>query len=205
MPPPNGAGICWYWPAKIVFADPRDKPGDAADLLEHHQRFARRVQGLALPAGEDARPRQGIDDMPLVRLGDRRKAHDVPILLRQHVADQIVLVQPVHDLSRDCRRIVASDWYRHLFPTRLSPQRQAAPEFETTAQGCRLATSVGGVLTGRGADIIIIDDPLKPEEALSEAHRQVDHQPQPDPACCIAVSSTMISSKCQFIANGYGQ
>jgi hypothetical protein len=59
-------------------------------------------------------------------------------------------------LSRDCRRIVASDWYRHLFPTRLSPQRQAAPEFETTAQGCRLATSIGGVLTGRGADIIII-------------------------------------------------
>ena len=46
------------------------------------------------------------------------------------------------------------------------------PEFETTAQGCRLATSVGGVLTGRGADIIIIDDPLKPEEALSQAQRQ---------------------------------
>ena len=45
-------------------------------------------------------------------------------------------------------------------------------EFETTAQGCRLATSVGGVLTGRGADIIIIDDPLKPEEALSQTQRQ---------------------------------
>jgi hypothetical protein len=30
-----------------------------------------------------------------------------------------------------------------------------------------IATSVGGVLTGRGADFIIIDDPLKPEEALS--------------------------------------
>jgi predicted phage terminase large subunit-like protein len=45
-------------------------------------------------------------------------------------------------------------------------------EFETTAQGCRLATSVGGVLTGRGADMIIIDDPLKPEEALSQAQRQ---------------------------------
>ena len=42
------------------------------------------------------------------------------------------------------------------------------PEFETTVQGCRLATSVGGVLTGRGADLIIIDDPLKPEEALSQ-------------------------------------
>jgi len=45
-------------------------------------------------------------------------------------------------------------------------------EFETTAQGCRLATSVGGVLTGRGADMIIIDDPLKPEEALSQVQRQ---------------------------------
>ena len=46
------------------------------------------------------------------------------------------------------------------------------PEFDTTAQGCRLATSVGGVLAGRGADLIIIDDPLKPEEALSQGQRQ---------------------------------
>src|SRR6516225_143484 len=75
-------------------------------------------------------------------------------------------------LARDCRRIMTSEWYQRLFPTRLSAQRQAVPEFETTHQGCRLATSVGGVLTGRGADIIIVDDPLKPEEALSQAQRQ---------------------------------
>ncbi len=41
----------------------------------------------------------------------------------------------------------------------------------TTSKGVRLATSVGGVLTGRGADFIIIDDPLKPDEALSETQR----------------------------------
>ena len=75
-------------------------------------------------------------------------------------------------LSCDCQHNVASGWYRQLFPARLSPQRAAMPEFDTTAQGCRLATSVGGVLTGRGADLIIIDDPLKPEEALSQAQRQ---------------------------------
>jgi len=75
-------------------------------------------------------------------------------------------------LSRDCRQIVTTNWYRQLFATRLSPQRQAMSEFETTAQGCRLATSVGGVLTGRGADMIIIDDPLKPEDALSQTQRQ---------------------------------
>ena len=89
---------------------------------------------------------------------------------------QILCVSYAQDLadklSRDCRQIVASAWYRQLFATRLSAQRQAMAEFETTAQGCRLATSVGGVLTGRGADIIIIDDPLKPEEALSQAQRQ---------------------------------
>jgi len=41
-------------------------------------------------------------------------------------------------------------------------------EFITTRQGYRLATSTGGVLTGRGAGSILIDDPLKPEEALSK-------------------------------------
>jgi hypothetical protein len=50
------------------------------------------------------------------------------------------------------------------------------PEFETTAQGSRVATSVGGVLTGRGADIIVIDDPLKPEEALSQTQRQAANE-----------------------------
>jgi len=75
-------------------------------------------------------------------------------------------------LARDCRSVMASDWYRRLFPARLSTQKQSVQEFVTTRQGYRLATSVGGVLTGRGADLIIIDDPLKPEEALSEAQRR---------------------------------
>jgi hypothetical protein len=94
-------------------------------------------------------------------LGHDPSAQIVCASYAQDVADK---------LSRDCRRIVTSDRYQRVFPTRLSPRHQAVPEFETTAQGCRIATSVGGVLTGRGADIII-DDPLKPEEALSQAQR----------------------------------
>src|SRR5262245_39101896 len=42
----------------------------------------------------------------------------------------------------------------------------------TTARGFRLATSVGGTLTGRGGNLIIIDDPLKPQEAQSETARE---------------------------------
>ncbi len=74
-------------------------------------------------------------------------------------------------LSRDCRTVMESPWYRELFPkTRLD--RLAVNELTTTAQGCRMATSVDGVLTGRGADLIIIDDPLKPDEAASDTQRQ---------------------------------
>src|SRR6201988_3920609 len=79
-------------------------------------------------------------------------------------------------LARDCRSIMMSSWYRRIFPTRLAQNRRAVQEFVTTRQGYRLATSTGGVLTGRGADIIMIDDPLKPEEALSDPRRQAANE-----------------------------
>jgi len=75
-------------------------------------------------------------------------------------------------LSADCRQVMSSPWYQALFPTRLSKVRNAVQEFTTTANGSRMATSVGGVVTGRGAELIIIDDPLKPDEAVSDPQRQ---------------------------------
>lgn len=74
--------------------------------------------------------------------------------------------------SRDCRAVMESPWYKEAFPkTRLSSKRNTELEFETTARGYRLATSVGGTLTGRGGNLIVIDDPLKPEDAQSESRR----------------------------------
>lgn len=75
--------------------------------------------------------------------------------------------------AADCRVLMQSDWYRQLFPaTRISPAKNQESNYETTMRGYRYATSVGGTLTGRGGDILIIDDPLKPEEAMSEARRE---------------------------------
>src|SRR5277367_276454 len=95
-------------------------------------------------------------------------------------AAQILCVSYAQDLAdklaRDCRGIMTSPWYRKIFPTRLAPHRQAVQEFITTGQGYRLATSTGGVLTGRGADIIVIDDPLKPEEAFSDTQRKTANE-----------------------------
>jgi predicted phage terminase large subunit-like protein len=75
-------------------------------------------------------------------------------------------------LARDCLSIMQSHWYRELFPkTVISSKRSAAMDFETTAGGGRLATSVTGTLTGRGGDIIILDDVIKPDDAHSETTR----------------------------------
>jgi len=96
-------------------------------------------------------------------------------VLGHNPSAQIICASYGQDLaskhSMDCRTLVTSAWYKGLFPTRLSPQKQAVQEFVTTHGGSRLSTSVGGVLTGRGANLIIIDDPLKPDEALSETQR----------------------------------
>ncbi len=68
-------------------------------------------------------------------------------------------------------------WYRSAFPTtRIGPFKNSETEIELTARGFRLATSVGGTLTGRGGDIIVIDDPLKPDDALSETKRSAANQ-----------------------------
>jgi predicted phage terminase large subunit-like protein len=96
-------------------------------------------------------------------------------LLGHNPSAQIICASYGQDLankhSLDCRTLISSHWYQSLFPTRLASQKQSVQEFLTTRNGSRMATSVGGVLTGRGADFIIIDDPLKPDEALSESQR----------------------------------
>lgn len=75
-------------------------------------------------------------------------------------------------LASDCRRVMLTAWYQRLFPrTRLAAKRQSLGNFETTEGGGRFSTSVGGVLTGFGADFIIVDDPSKPSETMSDAER----------------------------------
>ena len=56
--------------------------------------------------------------------------------------------------SRDQRQLMSSDWYKNIFPnTKFNPKKLGEVEFELTEGGFRLATSTGGILTGRGADI----------------------------------------------------
>jgi predicted phage terminase large subunit-like protein len=98
-------------------------------------------------------------------------------LLGHDPTTQVICASYAQDLADklagDCRSLMLSKAYQELFPaTRLATRRQAVHDFATAKNGFRLATSVGGVLTGRGAQFIIIDDPLKPDEALSKTQRQ---------------------------------
>ena len=97
-------------------------------------------------------------------------------VLGHEPAKQILCVTYAQDLSdkfaRDSRTLMTSPFYEGLFCTRLSKGREAVSEYETTDGGYRLSTSIGGVLTGRGADLIIVDDALKADDALSESRRR---------------------------------
>lgn len=74
--------------------------------------------------------------------------------------------------ARDFRTVLESVWYQQLFPgTQIDQRKNTEGEIQTTAQGYRLSTSVGGTLTGRGGNLILIDDPMKPAERMSEVKR----------------------------------
>jgi hypothetical protein len=65
------------------------------------------------------------------------------------------------ELHRQFRMVIDATWYRTLFPQMLLAKDTDA-EIVTTLGGCRYATSINGDITGRGADLIIIDEPLEP-------------------------------------------
>ena len=76
------------------------------------------------------------------------------------------------DFARQCRQLMDSDFYKEITDTRLSRERRAAEQFETTGGGMRIASSVGGTITGRGGGFVIIDDAMKPETAMSDTGRR---------------------------------
>lgn len=78
-----------------------------------------------------------------------------------------------HKHALDCRQVMMSPWYQETFlNTTLSSGRLAVSDFMTTMGGGRMAVSTGGGITGRGADVLIIDDPLKPDDAPSDLMRK---------------------------------
>jgi predicted phage terminase large subunit-like protein len=75
--------------------------------------------------------------------------------------------------AMDTRSILTSPWYRRIFPElQIMAGQNEKHKLVTTRHGFRLASSVGGSLTGEGGDVIIVDDPQNPRQAASRRIRQ---------------------------------
>jgi predicted phage terminase large subunit-like protein len=67
--------------------------------------------------------------------------------------------------GRKVRNLVSSEVFSRVFDTKLSSDSKAAGRWNTDAGGDYFAIGVGGAVTGKGADLLIIDDPHSEQEA----------------------------------------
>ncbi len=143
------------------------------DRAPHHELIASKLEAVA--RGEIKRlmvnmpPRHGKSELASKRF---------PAWFVGNAPDkQLITASYSHDLAsgfgREVRNIVQSPEYAALFPNSgLAHDSKAADRWHTDQGGVYIATGVGGSITGRGADVFLIDDPLKDdEEAQSERIR----------------------------------
>lgn len=77
--------------------------------------------------------------------------------------------------SRKVRQVLREPTYKAVFKTRLDPDSQSAEAWLTTAGGGYVAAGVGGGITGKGAHVLVIDDPVKNrEDAESQNNRDAN-------------------------------
>ena len=69
--------------------------------------------------------------------------------------------------GRKAKTLIDSPEYQEIFQTRLREDSQAAGRWETAQGGEYFAAGVGGAITGRGADLLIIDDPHSEQDAMN--------------------------------------
>lgn len=69
------------------------------------------------------------------------------------------------DLSFKTKKLIESVWYQELFPNvKLRSDRSSVLDYENIYGGKRQSFSMGGGSTGFGADFLILDDPIKPQD-----------------------------------------
>jgi len=101
-------------------------------------------------------------------LGKRPHAH---IICASYSEDLAI------SFANERRKLMQTQWYKKVFPkVRVGKTKNTETETVITAGGRIFSTSVGGTLTGKGGNLIVIDDPIKTDETMSDAERnRVNH------------------------------
>lgn len=137
------------------------------DAIAHHLEQVERGEITRLIITMPPRSLKSISasvGFPAWLLGRNQRKRILAVSYAESLAEKFAL---------DCQKVMQSAWYRSCFPgTRIAKGRSARNDFETSLGGGRYSTSVGGSVTGRGGDIIVIDDPHKPEDAASDVRRR---------------------------------
>ena len=136
----------------------------------HHKQVAEQFEGLAKNRGSriiiNLPPRHTKSDfasylLPAWLIG---KNPQLKIIQTTHTAELAVR------FGRKVRNLMETDRYREVFPdVDLRADSKAAGRWDTGQGGEYYAAGVGGAITGRGADLLIIDDPHSEQDALSES------------------------------------
>ena len=96
--------------------------------------------------------------LPAWMIGDNPK---LKIIQATHTAELAVR------FGRKAKHLMDSEEYKEVFDTRLMEDSKAAGRWETAQGGEYFAVGVEGAVTGRGADLLIIDDPHSEQDAMS--------------------------------------
>jgi predicted phage terminase large subunit-like protein len=135
----------------------------------HHKQVAKRFETLSVTPGSrlivNMPPRHTKSEfasylLPAWLIG---KNPELKIIQTTHTAELAVR------FGRKVRNLMEMQEYREIFPdVDLRADSKAAGRWETSQGGEYYAAGVGGAITGRGADLLIIDDPHSEQDALSE-------------------------------------
>ena len=136
----------------------------------HHKQVAKQFEKLAVNPGSriivNMPPRHTKSEfasymLPAWLIG---KNPELKIIQTTHTAELAVR------FGRKVRNLMELEVYKEIFPdVDLRADSKAAGRWETGQGGEYFAAGVGGAITGRGADLLIIDDPHSEQDALSES------------------------------------
>ena len=87
---------------------------------------------------------------------------DKKVMMVSHTTDLAV------DFGRKVRNLISSDEYQAIFPTvRLAQDSKSAGRWNTNSGGEYYACGIGSALAGRGADLLLVDDPHSEQDVIN--------------------------------------
>ena len=142
------------------------------DFVEgkHHRIYAEKLNRIA-----NGELKRLIVNMPPRHTKSEFASHLFPaFFMGRHPKAKVIQTTHTGELAirfgRKAKNMIESTEYERVFPdVRLAADSKAAGRWESNHGGEYFAAGVGGAITGRGADILIIDDPHSEQDALSPA------------------------------------